>query len=220
MRPPNDEYNEQWKLLRTQEKKPLKQFVLPPMEPLYSTMMEDYLEERQLSHQVAVFNGWYPAYVKKEPRVIIRSVSMLMPGLGFWQGRSMLREPQLRYDSPYGNRGDSLCVVHGSNYKRDTLAVCEGPMDALAAAGVPRCDGVATFGAMPSQAQLEHLELLSRKYRLIIVLPDKDYPAYAGKIVMALHNAESIAILECESCKDLASLGKEDREKLINSVRS
>jgi hypothetical protein len=200
------------------EHSPVKAFVLPPVVTEYGEAMQTYLKSRHLSFDIAKANGWYPAHVRGEPRVIIRSVSNGFPGLGFWQGRSMLADSQLRYDSPKGNRSDALGLVQGETYHPVTLVVTEGPMDALAAAGIPGCDGVCTFGAKPCKVQLEHLDLLGQKYHWIVVVPDKDEPAFAGRIILGMPNNKYIGIGELHSTKDLCMLEEEQRRTVVRKI--
>jgi len=200
-----------------QVKAPAKPFVLPLLCVEQSQAMEAYLTGRNLDFGIAKDNGWYPTVHRREPGVVIRSISRSLPGLGFYQVRFFSESFYLRYDSPKGNRLDALGVVKGRGSSK-TLVVCEGPMDALAAAGVPGCDGVCTFGANPSQAQLDHLDHVTRDYPSVIICPDKDAPEFAGKVVLACPNVKRIGMMEAENVKDFAKLCPEGRRLLVKAM--
>ena len=118
--------------------------------------MQHYLESRCLSFNLAVENGWYPSTVAGDiwGRIVIPATSKI-PGNYYWQARAIQKGIEPRYQSPCASRGDAIVVVWPGQRvtRRQVGCVVEGPMDALAAAGVG-CVGIALMGVMPPEAAL------------------------------------------------------------------
>ena len=181
---------------------------LPALDPSLWPRFKEYLLGRDLSPEVAIYNGWYPSSVAgdREPRVVI--IGARTAGM-FWQARAMLAPdtvyptaqravtrypPILRYQSPPGPRGDALIIVDplpalvSATPVRPGVVLVEGPMCALADAGVGY-RGVAIMGNFngepPAPPTLEHLIKAIRGHPVVIV-GDLDSPAALAPTAAAL----------------------------------
>lgn len=127
----------------------------PELEDRLWNLMQKYLESRGLSFELAKANGWYPSLDAGDdsPRVVIPCYSSAAENM-YWQGRRMTSLGALRYESPHGcNRGDALVRVMPKGEVKGTV-VCEGPMDALAAAEVGYV-GLGMMGTHPTPEAVE-----------------------------------------------------------------
>jgi hypothetical protein len=145
--------------------------VFPAKVPKLYEHAKQYLQRRELDHGLAFRIGWYPG-MHHGPRLIIPCDRN--DGL-FWQGRLLenaVADPGEwdRWDSPLGSKGDAIVFIKGDP---ETLVVGEGPMDALAAAGLG-FSAAATLGVRPTVPVINHLAGVAREYRDVILLADRD----------------------------------------------
>jgi hypothetical protein len=193
-----------------------------PLEPVYMPLrdnsleygMLEYLESRALSYSVAVENGWYAAFYKGAPRVIIPA-STLVNTWPYFQGRAMDDHPK-RYESPSAPRGDALAVVYPSG-RIQGIVILEGPMDALAAAGEGFV-GVGLMGNTPGDAVLGHLESILKAFPVpCLVIPDKDALDKGAEVTSKLWTRGLKCVLKTiQGAKDLAELRPEQRKRLLD----
>ena len=134
--------------------------------------MSVYLHERHLSYLLARINE-RKSIRRKGVRIYIPATTRI-PGHVYWQARG-IEGQELRYDSPYGPRRDALVITKSNSLKPDhTAVVVEGPMDALAASGVPGHTGIALMGHQPSDEVLAHLVHHVNQYDKVIFVADSD----------------------------------------------
>jgi DNA primase len=176
-------------------------------------LFSSYLRERELDPQLAKQNGWYVARYKDTTRIIIPCSNR--EGVPYFQGRAM-DDNELRYASPPVPRDDSLVIVWPDESK-PTLGgvVTEGPMDALAAAGVGFV-GVGLMGNCPTDAVLDHLALFARAFQPIYVIPDADAPHFGATIIGALSQHKLNITMRIAPKKDLAEMTLKARRKFFN----
>lgn len=145
--------------------------------------MRDYLDTRGISFANARYNGCYPI-LRKGLRMYIPAVTRI-EGHHYWQARS-LDGNQLRYDSPFGPRRDALVVAKNLARVRDlaSVAVVEGPLDALAVSEVEGFVGIGLMGIRPNEEALVHLlsHLDFQKPRVILLIADRDSVGEMAKI--------------------------------------
>lgn len=214
------EHEEQW---RHEARRMLKQHLEPKSimfpeqvdELMYD--MAEYLDYRQLSYEIAAQNRWYPTWYNG-PRIIVPCVRSGTIGQ-WWQGRLLENLPNTdiykRWDSPHGPRGDALCHFNaGSN----EYIICEGPMDALAAAGAGY-SAIAILGANPPPNVLVHASILIG-HKPVICVTDRDALKYWIKIQNALGfmGVHSKIVEPPSEYKDLAKMPEEDRELFIREA--
>jgi len=198
---------------RTRPKTPLKPVYVPLREDRLGPLMWKYLEARTLDPERAEDNGWYPACYKGAPRIIIPA-STLVNTWPYFQGRAMDDHPK-RYESPSAPRGDALAVVYPKSVP-DGVAIVEGPMDALAAAGEGFV-GVGLMGNTPGDAVLDHLESILKAFPVpCVVIPDKDALSKGAEVTAKLWTRSLKCVLKpIQGAKDLAELKPEQRRKLL-----
>lgn len=192
--------------------------IYPEKRPGLVDAMKRYLKGRNLNHNVAFDEGWYPA-VSRGPRIIIPATRTAGR---FWQGRLMdnlVNAEQAeefgwkRWDSPLGSRGDAV-VLLGQDRGRGTLVIVEGPLDALAAAG-SGCVGLATMGVQPSLDALYHVVTIGHRYKRCIIVPDRDELGGWVKIQNRLGLLGLKTEIRQPWAKDLADMEPEDRERIL-----
>ena len=182
--------------------------------------MKVYLRRRDLSYTIAMENGWYPTEKVRESDPVIRIVIPATNKYGrpYWQARAMLPH-NLRYRSAKGGRFGSIILVwplspvrHDS---RKPVILCEGPMDALAAAGLGYFS-IATMGALFSSYAVKWVdENIDRKVP-VIVIPDLDLPDFGTENVAALaKTGRRVVMCLPEGGNDLAKMSKKAREALL-----
>ena len=177
----------------------------------YTNRMRDYLTDRQLPFTVARQNGWFPAYYKGAPRIIIPcSNSANVP---YFQGRDMTGKSKLRYASPAASRDDSIVVVWPSERAKGTVIV-EGPMCALAAADLGFL-GIAVMGNQPTVAVLDHISSLVRNFQPVIVVPDMDMMEFGPKVLGPLAQDGISGAILVPYAKDFAGMSLKERRKLL-----
>jgi len=188
---------------------------LPAFAASLRKRMLHYLASRALDAELAIGNGWYPAYYRGAPRIIIPCSNEA--GAVYFQGRAM-DDNKLRYASPYVPREDSIVIVwpdDGKYQSRFGGVVVEGPMDALAAAGLGFV-GVAIMGNCPTEEVIDHLARFARGFQPVLVLPDIDAPSFGAAIVGPLAQRGISASMKTAMKKDLAEMTVEEREEFLN----
>lgn len=202
---------------------PLRPVVMPPYEHGLVGRMKQYLEQRNLSHSLALDNGWYPTMdYDLCPRVVIPA-SSLANSWPYYQARLMIEAHSSikRYVSPSAPRGDALAVVFPNIGPKTPYPICrgvvivEGPMDALAAAGLGYV-GIGLMGNTPNDAVLNHIEEIVKTFGTCIIIPDRDAEEQ-GIAVTAKLWARGVrcTLKRITGAKDLAELDPERRRLLL-----
>ena len=157
----------------------------PEIDRHWLPLMKMYLLDRQLSYIRAKDNGWYPAFYKGTPRIVIPCSNSA--GVSYFQARDMTGKAKLRYASPPASRQDSIVAVWPDSGTRiKGTVIVEGPMDALAAAEFNYL-GIALMGNDPSEEVIQHIvELVKGKFEPAIVVPDLDHLEMGAAVVGAL----------------------------------
>ena len=178
--------------------------------------MRIYLTSRRLSWEVAEVNNWYPSENAgdTEARVVIPAKSTYKSH-NFWQARALREGVGKRYQSPSGPRLDAITVVYpiDPSVIEGYAVVVEGPMDALAAAGLGRL-GIALMGNTPSLAVLNHAALVLQNYKALL-LADSDALVEAGKITGALAARGVNIKMRKLYAKDLAEADGHERREAV-----
>jgi len=184
----------------------------------YCQMMHEYLEARRLSYHVARVNGWYPTTaVDRSPRIVIPGVNP--HGLAYYQARAM-DDHKIRYKSPAASRADSIVLVYpaedGARDKSGTggAAIFEGPMDALAAAGLEWI-GIALMGNEPPDGVLAYTASICDSVQEVVILPDMDHPEMGGYVLGYLGTRGIKARVIIPSEKDFADMSPRQREEIL-----
>lgn len=171
-----------------------------------------YLARRGLDPHTARFNGWYPSRSAGDSaaRIVIPASP---PGLGFWQARAMDSLEPKRYQSPHGPRENAVIIVYSLRAMVKRLVVCEGPMDALAAAAVG-CTGVALMGNTPPSVCFDYI---AKKWpgAETLVIPDSDARDAGAQWLAELTQREMDARLVLLPSNDLASLNVSARTEAL-----
>lgn len=178
----------------------------------YWNRMEIYLTERHLSFLAARGNGWYPAYYKSAPRIVIPCSNTA--GVPYFQARDMGGKAQLRYASPPAPRDDSIVLVWPHVMKASGTVIVEGPMDALAAAGLGFL-GIAVMGNQPTYEVIEHLAGFARSFQPVIVLPDADALEFGANVLCPLAMRGISGMIRAPHKKDLAEMRPEERKEFL-----
>jgi len=113
-------------------------------------------------------------------------------------------EPK-RYQSPHGARGNAVIVVWSLRGMSHDLVVCEGPMDALAAAAVGYL-GIALMGNTPPSTCFDYLAATFKNPRCVLVVPDRDAPAEGAQWLAELTARDFRARAVYLHGKDLAAM--------------
>jgi hypothetical protein len=209
--------------------------VMPMPEPSLGPAAGAYLESRGLDPSLASRNGWYPSRSAGDnhPRIVIPATAS-DPGNRFWQARLIpesrscgperglestigtggaIPVPPKRFQSPHAARGDALVLVWGATPRR--AVVCEGPMDALAAAGTPGTLGVGLMGATPPTATLEHLWKLTAALP-VVLMTDADAPMAMIRVLnFMMTRGRSVLLAHPAPWKDLAEVPADQRDRVI-----
>jgi hypothetical protein len=184
--------------------------------PEYYEEQDEYLRARDLSPKLARENGWYPSMRAGDS--LLRIVMPASPAaLNHYQARLIERpvmEGAKRYQSSHGARGPAVIIVYPGFIERLAIAVVEGPMDALAAAGAGLV-GVSLMGNTPPVAALEHIASLFQNFRALVV-PDRDSYAEAARTMTRLAGLGMRAELRTIfPWKDLAEVPRGKREAAL-----
>lgn len=188
----------------------------PEETPQLIPAMKAYLHGRNLSYTTANENLWYPTQHVKErdpvPRIVIPAINKYHRP--YWQGRAMLKH-DLRYRSAKGGRFGSIVVVWPMNWRHKEIVLVEGPMDALAAAGLGYL-GVATMGALFASYAVRFIKKVLPLDIAVIVVPDVDAPEFGVQNVGMFSELGRKAVLKMPvGGKDLAKLDLKAREELL-----
>lgn len=203
---------------RREPRAPSRPVVMPPYEPRLRRHMEEYLVSRGLSPRIAEDNGWYPMIDYAMCARVVIPASSLVNSWPYYQARLIVEaHPSVnRYVSPAAPRGDALAVVFPEKCVLGSIIV-EGPMDALAAAGMGYV-GIGLMGNTPNSLVLEHIEQIVTVYGQCFVIPDRDAFKEGAEITAKLWTRGIRCILKSiTGAKDLAELSAERRRSLILS---
>jgi len=129
----------------------------------------------------------------------------------------MIEHPK-RWLGSHGYKHDAVCYVQGR--PENMTVVVEGPMDALAAAGLGY-PAIAILGATPPPAVYDHAaRLVSTSYlkHRAIIIPDMDRVADWQNTQMELGQRGVIGSLRViHGYKDLADMPVEERREFLGS---
>lgn len=185
---------------------------LPRLDARLWADLDRYLYRRGLDAVIARFNGWYPSRTAGDSaaRIVIPASP---PGLGFWQARAMDPAEPKRYQSPHAPRENAVVVVYSLRSMVKRLVICEGPMDALAAAAVG-FTGVALMGNTPPSVCFDYI---AKKWpgAETLVVPDRDAQASGAQWLAELTSRDLDARLVLLPAKDLASLNVSARTEAL-----
>jgi hypothetical protein len=148
------------------------------------------------------------------PRVVIPA-SSIINSWPYYQARSMGDgKGTKRYVSPTAPRGDALAIVFPE--KSMGSIIVEGPMDALAAAGMGYV-GIGLMGNTPNELVLNHIEQVVKVYGNCYVIPDRDAFQQGAEITAKLWaRGVRCTLKSMQGAKDLAELSPERRKTLIS----
>ena len=183
-------------------------------------MMKKYLEERELSEDLARYNMWYPSREAGDshPRIVIPA-SASVPSNIFWQARTMDDDPK-RYQSPRASRGDAVIVVWP--HKTHLLwraAVVEGPMCALAASAYGFL-GVALMGQTPPDTALSLVYKLTAGLSISLICDLDSTEAMVkimGKMLSYTPRITAMSIIQTYPYKDLAEAPESFRRRILSA---
>jgi len=185
---------------------------LPPRAEDLFPRQDNYLAGRDLDYKIARANYWYPTLYSGHPRIVIPCTG------GFWQAR-LMEGGEPRYLSSKGSRGGAYCVVWPVDIANPVLSIttiiCEGPMDALAAAGLG-ATGVATLGVNFGSYILDWLAY--KKHDTIFIIPDLDNAEFGYDMLAMLTSRGMSATVKIPDKKDFASMTVKQRVKLIDKT--
>lgn len=190
-----------------------------PIQGVFQHNMNMYLERRKLDWELARSNGWYESCLAGDcyRRVVIPAVTHKV-GHAYWQARDIFGGAFIRYQSPKGPRHEALVRVMPLQ-KAHGCVVVEGPMDALAAAGVGYI-GYALMGMQPSKATMMHLCLLIEDHKELntLILLDRDSSEHAMKISLFLSTQKYVCKMAHLPSpeKDLAECLPAKRKKFLS----
>lgn len=208
---------------RKERAAPLKPVIMPPYEERLVGRMRRYLEGRSLSHALAVENGWYPTLDYAMCARVVIPASSLINSWPYYQARLIedAHSSVKRYVSPSAPRGDALAVVFPNIGPKTPYPICrgvvivEGPMDALAAAGLGYV-GIGMMGNTSNEAVLNHIGELAKTFGTCIMLPDRDAEEQGVAITAKLWTRGIRCTLKrTTGAKDLAELDPERRRLLL-----
>ena len=177
-------------------------------------LMKLYLKARHLSFALASVNAWYPAWYKEATRIIIPCSNSA--GVPYFQGRAMSDDAVIRYASPPTSRDDSVVLCWPKD-KALGMLICEGPMDALAAAGIGLL-GVGIMGNQPNNVVLDYVALYARGFAPVRVLPDQDALHFGASVVSGLAQRRILCRAIEPRAKDLAVMGMSERRELLQEA--
>jgi hypothetical protein len=179
--------------------------------------MESYLKARELSYKTACHNGWYPSCNAGDGALRIVMPATNSAKIAYWQARAVYKDMP-RYQSPSVPRGDSVIQVWplSKDYLPFTI-LCEGPMDALAAAS-HGIRGIALMGNNPTAETLSMIAALVGPGELVSYFADRDALQEAIKIVGRLQALGIYTtVTDPSPHKDLASMPWNTRCKVLEA---
>lgn len=184
--------------------------------------MARYLLARDLSPSIAIANRWYPSRCAGDSLARIVMPAKRTDGKVFWQARAITEAAKTRYQSPHTGRGDAVIVVAPYDPKcRPTQAVMvEGPMDALAAAGLGFL-GLAVMGNTPPASVLAHVDCLVQAMSVLHVVADADsLHLWSYKCAYFNHHGTRAQLVYPYPYKDLADMPHEVRvRRFLHGMR-
>lgn len=202
----------------------------PAPEPSLVKAMQTYLRARGLCPGLAALNNWYPSRSAGDGYARMVMPATNTAGYPYWQARLLGSElddfyrdenPYLaprRYQSPHYSRGDSLIIVWPpARHPQEVqgAVIVEGPLDALAAAGEDYV-GVSLMGNAPTEEVLDHLVRLVWPNQRVIVVPDRDDPAWGAKIGPSVASrGVLVTIVAVAPYEDLAAVPTDERRKIL-----
>ena len=148
----------------------------PPALP-FSLVAANYLNSRRLSVEIAAANGWYS--VEASDGVERICIPCLGEEWAYWQSRAVEPSQGKRYMCPSWKRGGAYCRVYPTPIVGippkiyPTVAVVEGPLDALAAAG-ETVVGIAMLGLHPPPDALANIVQETSLYPTRLLILDND----------------------------------------------
>lgn len=193
--------------------------------------MRKYLEGRMLSFQLAEENGWYVSRDANDDwlRVVIPALCR-EANHAYWQARAINPEARIRYQSPSGPRLDAIIRVNpfsamdnavdeSENNGPDTQpisVICEGPMDALAAAELGYIS-YALMGITPPGSTLDFLANKLQRRPALVIFDNEAYAKTQGILTCVALASRGIRSRPCsvDGSKDLASMWKVDRKAFL-----
>ena len=203
---------------RREPRAPSRPVVMPPLVEAMEWRMEQYLVGRGLAHWLAMENGWYPTMDDQSYARAVIPASSITNSWPYYQARLIVEAPQAvrRYLSPAAPRGDALAVVFPSKCVAKGSVIVEGPMDALAAAGMGYV-GIGLMGNTPNSLVLDHIESIVKVFGQCFVIPDRDAFTEGASITADLWaRGVRCTLKSIQGAKDLAELSPERRKILIN----
>ena len=175
-----------------------------------------YLQERGLSSSVAMVNGWYPSLEAgdREKRIVMPATNS--SGIAYWQARAIEKEAEPRYQSPPVPRGDSVIQMWPENKEHCPLTIiCEGPMDALAAAG-HGVRSIALMGNTPTEETLDSVCVMLDETDIVTYFTDRDSLTQSMELVKRLMKRGVVCtISDPTPYKDLAAMPLKVRAGII-----
>ena len=177
--------------------------------------MRSYLQDRNLDYDTARHNGWYPSLHAGDEAIRVVMPATNSQNIAYWQARS-LNDEEPRYQSPPVPRGDSVIQVWPRNTDYCPLTIlCEGPMDALAAAS-HGIRGIALMGNNPTDETITMLRALLDQDDIVTYFTDRDAVPAAIDLVKKLSRVGVyITISDPSPYKDLASMPKRIRADVL-----
>jgi len=185
--------------------------------------MKEYLRDRDLSYTCAKYNGWYATKdLDGIPRIVIPATNL--EGHRYWQARAMVQTLERnRWKSARGSKRGSIVVVwpddttHTSGMVK--LVICEGPMDALAAA-TTKHTGLAAMGKINVGDVVEYVKHGLQRTQVfdslpVVIVPDVDSPEFGTQAITELALAGIKAEIRMPDVEDLAALSRKQRERLL-----
>ena len=193
---------------------------LPPCTQRLWPKFDKYLGARDLNHDLARKNLWFPSnQIDGYTRIVVPATSD-QPGNLYWQARlaqAVTGEPEpRRWESPGGcARGNALCLVwpREAGPGRPTCIV-EGPMDALAAAGEGFV-AIALMGVVPPVSVLDLTSRLFRGTMPVMVMDLNAEEQMAANQAMLADRGLQTRLVSPYPGKDLAALDRAVRRKVL-----
>lgn len=184
----------------------------PELDATMWDQMDVYLAKRGLCFVLAKANGWYPSHYQFASRVVIPCSNSA--GVPYFQARDMSGRAKLRYASPPASRDDSIVLVWPKEKSRGSV-VCEGPMDALAAAALNYV-GVAIMGNQPTDAVMNFVAKQVRCLEPVIVVPDADAVEFGPTVFCALSQRGIHGGILVPPKKDLGEMTIGERRRFLS----
>lgn len=188
----------------------------PPHADGYDEIMHEYLASRELSWKIAEDNLWYVSKSANDTyaRIVIPCQSRYERH-NYWQARAIDPNAKVRYQSPYASRLDAICVASNRASDSTTAVVCEGPMDALAAAGMGHM-GIAIMGNTPPDIVLDHVVYAAAGRKLFVVADSDANSPWASIFVRLVQRKTSPTLVRAYPYNDIAKMDKNTRKDYLS----